>query len=142
MKACFLQCSSNFQWNFSRCKIQNSLNNFKMCFIIKMYRIQVQNLKKKKKGQELSQGTFYDLWSFPQQISWSLLFLSFSSCLVSPVIFLGTCVFLVAELCQTLCNPMDCSPPGTSVHGDSPGKIFGVSCHAFLQGIFQTQGLN
>ena len=23
---------------------------------------------------------------------------------------------LVAQLCQTLCNPMDCSPPGLSVH--------------------------
>ena len=30
---------------------------------------------------------------------------------------------LVAQLCLTLCDPMDCSPPGTSVHGDSPGKI-------------------
>ena len=24
---------------------------------------------------------------------------------------------LVAQLCRTLCNPMDCSPPGSSVHG-------------------------
>ena len=24
--------------------------------------------------------------------------------------------------CPTLCDPMDCSPPGTFVHGDSPGK--------------------
>ena len=24
---------------------------------------------------------------------------------------------LVAQLCLTLCNPMDCSPPGSSVHG-------------------------
>ena len=24
---------------------------------------------------------------------------------------------LVAQLCPTLCNPMDCSPPGSSVHG-------------------------
>ena len=28
----------------------------------------------------------------------------------------------------TFCNPMDCSPPGISVHGDSPGKNTGVSC--------------
>ena len=28
----------------------------------------------------------------------------------------------VAQSCPTLCNPMDCSP-GSSVHGDSPGKI-------------------
>ena len=29
---------------------------------------------------------------------------------------------LVARLCPTLCDAMDCSPPGSSVHGDSPGK--------------------
>ena len=29
---------------------------------------------------------------------------------------------LVAQLCPTLCNPMDCSPPDSSVHGDSPSK--------------------
>ena len=49
---------------------------------------------------------------------------------------------LVAPSCLTLCNPMDCSPPGSSVHGDSPGKNTGVSCHALLQGIFPTQGSN
>ena len=37
---------------------------------------------------------------------------------------------------------MDCSPPGSSVHGDSPGKNTRVGCHALLQGIFLTQGLN
>ena len=48
----------------------------------------------------------------------------------------------VAQLCPTLCDPVDCSPPGSSVHGDSPGKNTGVGCHALLQGIFPTQGLN
>ena len=28
---------------------------------------------------------------------------------------------------------MDCSPPGSSVHGNSPGKNTGVGCHALLQ---------
>ena len=40
------------------------------------------------------------------------------------------------------CNPMDCSPPGSSVHGLFPGKNTGVGCHFFLQAIFSTQGLN
>ena len=36
-----------------------------------------------------------------------------------------------------------CSPSGSSVHGDSPGKNTGVGCHTLvLQGIFQTQGSN
>ena len=41
---------------------------------------------------------------------------------------------LVAQSCPTLCDPMDCSPLGSSVHGDSPGKNTRVGCHAFLQG--------
>ena len=49
---------------------------------------------------------------------------------------------LVAQLCLTLCDHMDCSLPGFSVHGDSPGRDTGVGCHALLQGIFPTQGLN
>ena len=37
---------------------------------------------------------------------------------------------------------MDCSPPGSSVHGDSPDKNTGVGRYALLQGIFPTQGSN
>ena len=40
----------------------------------------------------------------------------------------------VAPSCLTLGDPMDCSPPGSSVHGDFPGKNTGVGCHALLQG--------
>ena len=49
---------------------------------------------------------------------------------------------LVAQSCLTLCDPMDCILPGSSVHGDSPGKNPGVGCHFLLQGIFLTQGWN
>ena len=34
---------------------------------------------------------------------------------------------------------MDCSLPGSCVHGDSPGKNIGVGCHFLLQGIFPNQ---
>ena len=48
---------------------------------------------------------------------------------------------LVTRLCPTLCNPMDCSPPGSSVYGkNSLGKNTGVGSHPLLQGIFPTQG--
>ena len=47
-----------------------------------------------------------------------------------------------AQSCLTLCDPMDCSPPGSSVQGDSPGKNTRVDCHFLLQGIFPTQGSN
>ena len=43
------------------------------------------------------------------------------------------------QLCSTVCNPMDCSPPG---YWDSPGKNTGVGCHALFQGTFPTQGSN
>ena len=46
------------------------------------------------------------------------------------------------QSCPTFCDPVDCSPPGSSVHGDSPGKNTGVGCHVLLQGIFPAQGLN
>ena len=45
----------------------------------------------------------------------------------------------VAQACLTLCNPMDCNPPGSSVLGDSPGKNTGVGSHSLLQGILPTQ---
>ena len=46
------------------------------------------------------------------------------------------------QSCSTLCDSVDCSLLGFSVHGDSPGKNTGVDCHDFLQGIFLTQGSN
>ena len=49
---------------------------------------------------------------------------------------------LVAQLCPTLCNPMDCSLPGSSTHGIFSGKNTGMGCHFLFQGIFLTQGSN
>ena len=49
---------------------------------------------------------------------------------------------LVTQLCPTLCDPMDCSPLGSSVHGDSPSENTGVGCQARLWCIFLTQGSN
>ena len=53
-----------------------------------------------------------------------------------------TVLCLVTQLCQILCDLMDYSPPGSSVLAGSPDKNTGVGCHAFLQGIFLTQGSN
>ena len=46
---------------------------------------------------------------------------------------------LIAQSCLTLCNPMDCSPPGSSVHGILQAR---VGCHFLLQGIFPLQVLS
>ena len=38
---------------------------------------------------------------------------------------------LIAQPCLTLCNPVDCSPPGSSVHGIFQAKILewvAISC--------------
>ena len=50
--------------------------------------------------------------------------------------------FSAAQSCLILCDPMNCSPPGSSVHGDFPGKNTELGCHSLIQGIFSTQGLN
>ena len=51
------------------------------------------------------------------------------------------CLWSTTQSCLTLCDPMDCSAPGSSVH-----RIFhrntGVGCHFLLQGIFPIQGWN
>ena len=45
------------------------------------------------------------------------------------------------QSCPTLCDPMGYSLPGSSVHGDSPGKNTGVGCHALLQGDLPYPGI-
>ena len=60
------------------------------------------------------------------------------------VLLVGTCVWLacsVTQLYLTLCNPMDYSPPGSSVHGNL-GKNTGVGCHFLHQGTIPTQQSN
>ena len=55
---------------------------------------------------------------------------------------LGCVLHLVVRSCPTLCDPMDYSPPASSVHGDSPDENTGVGCHTLHQGIFPTQEWN
>ena len=48
----------------------------------------------------------------------------------------------VSQSCPTACDPMDYSPPGSSVHGIFPGKKTGLASHSLLPGIFWTQRSN
>ena len=60
---------------------------------------------------------------------------------IYPILILSK--VLVAHSCLTLYRPMDCTLPGSSVHGvNSPGKNTGVGSHFLLQGIFLTQESN
>ena len=47
---------------------------------------------------------------------------------------------LVTQSRLTLCDPMDCGPPVSSVHGIIQTRILGVGCHSCQVGIFLTQG--
>ena len=48
----------------------------------------------------------------------------------------------VAQSYLTLCDLIDCSLPGLSIHRDSPGKTTGVGYHALLKGSFLILGSN
>ena len=61
---------------------------------------------------------------------------------VPAFICLKVCIHVKSpQSCPTVCDPMDYSLPGSSVH-DSPGKNTGVGFHTLFQGIFLTQRLN
>ena len=44
---------------------------------------------------------------------------------------------LVAQLCLTLCDPMDCSPPGSSAHGILQARVLEWVAILFSSGSFQ-----
>ena len=46
------------------------------------------------------------------------------------------------QSCPTLCDPVDCSLPGSSVCGILQARILELGCQALHQGIFSTQGSN
>ena len=52
-----------------------------------------------------------------------------------------TCMLSCFQSCPTLCDPMDCRPPDSSVHGISQARILEWVAIAYF-GIFVTQGLN
>ena len=66
----------------------------------------------------------------------------------------GAITFITSQVRVSLCcaqllnciwlfyDPMDCDPPGSFVHGDSPGENTGVVYHALLQGVFPAQQSN
>ena len=49
---------------------------------------------------------------------------------------------LVTQSCLTLCDPMDCSPPGSSVHGILQGRVLEWVAFPFSRGSSQPRGSN
>ena len=52
------------------------------------------------------------------------------------------CCAKLLQSCLTLCHPMDCSPPGSSVHGILQARILEWVAVASSREIFPTQGWN
>ena len=52
------------------------------------------------------------------------------------LLFQGFCCCSVVQLCLTLCDPMDCSPPGSSVHGILQARILEWVAISFYRGSF------
>ena len=81
-----------------------------------------------------------------EKITWSFLFLPTS--LLTQVHYTGyekiKAQVLVSQSCLTLYDPMDCSPPGSSIHRIFQARLWSgvLECHFLLQGIFLTQGSN
>ena len=95
----------------------------------------------------VNQNTIPEMWNFLvgslrkiQTENCSCLYSSSISCAFW--IKLTTCVCVVSQSRPTLWNRMDCSPSGSSVHGDFPSKNTGMVCHALFQEIFPTQESN
>ena len=55
-------------------------------------------------------------------------------------VFLYILCAQLLQLYPTLCDPMDCTTPGSSVNGDSPGKNSRVGYHFLLQGDLSNPG--
>ena len=52
-------------------------------------------------------------------------------------IYIYICFELVTQSCLTLCDPVDCSPPGSSVHGILQARILEWVAISFSRGSFQ-----
>ena len=98
------------------------------------------------------EGNSYSLWYFDLENSMDCIVRGITKSLMQPSDFHfhrmlasslgpGFCCS-VPESCLTLCDPIDCSPPGSSVHDISQEKNTRVGCHFLLWGIFLTQELN
>ena len=78
---------------------------------------------------------FYFIWEY----SWLTMFCQFQ--VYSKVIQLYTCVcVLVIQLCTTLCDPMDCSQPGSPVLRNLQAGILELVSIHFSRGSSQTRG--
>ena len=77
-------------------------------------------------------------WNLEPKV-WVLSVLTAPGLLLTPGPLRGACS-LVSQSCLTLCNPMDCSPPGSSVHGISQTRTLEWVVISFSRGSSQPRG--
>ena len=115
------------------------------------------------KEQQLNKNNICSTWTYKAHCIWPLpssiallvlishKYISYYSflnlmCLLDEL--MNTCISRgeneseVAQSCQTLCDLVDCSAPGSSVHGILQARILEWVAISFSRGIFPTQGLN
>ena len=56
--------------------------------------------------------------------------------MIAPYSHESLCACSVAKSCLTLCDPMDCSPSGSSVHGISQERMLEWDAIFFLRGSY------
>ena len=84
----------------------------------------------------------FQLWFLTQSYFFKSKFCVYSFDNLYCITLVCLCVCVGRSVMSNLCDPMDWSPPGSSVHASSLVKKTGMGCHALLQGIFPTQGSN
>ena len=85
--------------------------------------------------------------SFIWKLSFNLLRVEIWECYLGPeqttlaLLWINHWACSVAKLCLTLCEPMDCSPPGSSVHGIFQTRILEWVAITFSRGSSQPRDL-
>ena len=80
---------------------------------------------------------------FKDQVASHPLFSPRCQCMITgPTPHVCACVCAHAQPCPTLCDPMDCSLPSSSIHGFIQARIPEWVVIFYSRGIFLTQGLN
>ena len=79
-------------------------------------------------------GGFFNIWATREAFDYWFSFPTYNS--AETFFFFITQSWwsgvLVAHSCLTLCDPLHCSPPGSSVHGIFPGRNTDMDYHPFL----------
>ena len=111
-----------------------------MWLLKKIFCILPQTDQIRTSGGKTQEAVFYRNYSYVWWTEMCPPVLKFICWSPKPNVMMHACVYAKPlHSSPTLCDAMDCSPPGSSVRGYSPGKNTGMGCRALLQGVFLTK---